>query len=306
MKFDQAFEQLLVHLKVERNTSNLTLVAYQTDLVQFQTFLAEQLGIEAEQLEVDQLAAREVRNYLGSLRESGLKRTTMARKLASLRTLCKYLCREQILESNPLKRVGSPKLGKPLPHFLYQEQLKILLEAPDVKTTSGQRDRAILETIYSSGLRVSELAGLNLLDIDFGMGYVRVFGKGAKERIVPLGSYAARAIQVYLATREEFGPDSTQQALFLNRQGTRLSARSVRRLVDKYVEQTCLQGHISPHTLRHSFATHLLDQGADLRSVQELLGHVKLSSTQIYTHVTKERLKEVYTRFHPREQARDK
>ncbi len=306
MKFDQALEQLLVHLRVERNASKLTLVAYQTDLVQFQTFLAKQLALEAEELSVDQLSAREVRNYLASLQEAGLQRTSMARKLAALRTLCKYLCREQILAVNPLKRVSSAKLSKPLPHFLYQDQLQLLLEAPNTATSPGRRDRAILETIYSSGLRVSELVGLDLEDLDFSLGYVRVLGKGAKERIVPLGSYAIAAVKQYLAVRKNFGPLSEQQALFLNSLGTRLSARSVRRLMEKYVKQCCLQGQISPHTLRHSFATHLLDRGADLRSVQELLGHVKLSSTQIYTHVTKERLKEVYTRFHPREQSTEK
>ncbi len=301
MKLDEALEKLLVYLKVERNASPLTIASYQTDLVQFQQFLSVQLGVEAEELTVYQLDPREVRNYLGSLSEAGIKKTSIARKLAALRTLSKYLCREQLLEQNPLTRISSPKLGKPLPHFLYPDQVKLLLGTPDLSNPLGLRDRAILETLYSSGLRVSELTNLALPDIDLDLGFVRVFGKGAKERIVPLGSYAISALRDYISSRENFGPGLDERALFLNKLGTRLTARSVRRLVDKYVNLAALRGKISPHTLRHSFATHLLDRGADLRSVQEFLGHVKLSSTQIYTHVTKERLKEVYSKFHPRE-----
>lgn len=301
MKFDDALERLTIYLKIERNASALTIASYQTDLVQFQQFLAESLQIEAEEVEVTCITAHKVRDYLGVLSETGLQRTSMARKLAALRTFCKYLCHEQVIGQNPLTKVSSPKLAKPLPHFLYQEQMKSLLEAPDLTTVAGLRDKAILEILYASGLRVSELTNLDRDSLQLDLGLVRVFGKGAKERIVPLGSYAIDAIKAYMVHRQDFGPSVSENALFLNRFGTRLTTRSIRRLIDKYVQKASLQGHISPHTLRHSFATHLLENGADLRTVQELLGHVKLSSTQIYTHVTKERLKKVYTRFHPRE-----
>ena len=302
LKYDDALERLVVYLKVERNVSSHTLIAYQTDLVQFEEFLASSLGIAAEEVTVEQLDSRVIRNYLGSFSDAGLRRTSIARKLAALRTFCKFLCREQILEINPVRRVSSPKLGLPIPHFLYQDEVNLLLEAPALSSPAGVRDKAILETLYSSGLRVSELAGLDLQDIDFSLSYVRVFGKGAKERVVPLGSFAIAALQNYLAVRESFAPKPSEKGLFLNKYGTRLTSRSVRRVVEKCVDVAALKGKISPHTLRHSFATHLLDRGADLRSVQELLGHVRLSSTQIYTHVTKERLKEVYNKFHPREQ----
>ncbi len=299
MKFDEALEHFLVHLKAEKNASPLTAASYHTDLVQFQEFLAEETGWEPGELSVNQIGTGAVRNYLGTLAEAGVKRTTMARKLSALRTFAKFLCREEILSQNPLGKVATPKLGKYLPVFLYPDQAKLLVEAPDLTAPAGTRDRAILETLYSSGLRVSELTNLDLPDVDVDLGYVRVFGKGAKERIAPLGSYAAEAIRTYLGVRG--AAHSGEKALFLNKGGTRLSARSVRRLVDKYVREAALKGGISPHTLRHSFATHMLDGGADLRTVQELLGHVKLSSTQIYTHVTRQRLKEVHSRFHPRE-----
>ncbi|HWJ03498.1 MAG TPA: tyrosine recombinase, partial [Verrucomicrobiae bacterium] len=239
----------------------------------------------------------------GTLSEAGLRRTSIARKLAALRTFCKYLCRELVLDQNPVTRVSSPKLSKTLPHFMYQDEVALLLEMPDVSTFQGLRDRAILEILYASGLRVSELANLDVLDLELDLNLVKVFGKGSRERIVPLGSYAKSALQAYLAARMNFNPKPGEKALFLNRFGTRLTARSVRRVVETCVNAAALKGKISPHTLRHSFATHLLDRGADLRSVQELLGHIKLSSTQIYTHVTKERLKEVYQKFHPREQS---
>ena len=301
MYYDQALEMLLVYLKVEKNASPQTIAAYHTDLVQFQEFLAKEQGLDGGKVKIASIDSRQVRNYLSVLSKTGIKRTSMARKLAALRTLCRYLCREQILLQNPLRRVSSPKLGKYLPHFLYPNQIVLLLEAPEQESPVGSRDRAILELLYASGLRVSELTNLDLFDLDLETGYVKVFGKGAKERLLPFGSCALSALGKYLALRESFKPSSGERALFLNRYGSRLTARSVRRMVEKYVKLTALKGQISPHTLRHTFATHLLDGGADLRSVQELLGHVKLSSTQIYTHVTKARLKEVYSRFHPRD-----
>jgi len=248
--------------------------------------------------QVDHLA---VRKHLALLQRSGVKRTTIARKMASLRAFFRYLTREEILSVNPLSHVSSPKLEKRLPEVLSQDGAWALVQAPDTGTPAGLRDRAILEVLYSSGLRVSELVGLDLGDLDLSVGYVRVMGKGSRERIVPVGSYAVKAVKRYLtAGRPLLDKKKAGQALFLNKDGGRLTTRSIRNIVDKYVEQVSIQRKISPHTLRHSFATHLLDGGADLRSVQELLGHVKMSTTQIYTHVSREKLMAVYEKNHPR------
>lgn len=277
------------------NRSDHTVVAYQTDLGQFFNFAAQELGTEVEQLNVENIDVYVVRSFLGVLSDQGLARKSMARKLAALRTFFKFLCREGILQQNPVQRVASPKLGRRLPHFLAVDQVELLLEAADGSTPLGARDQVIVELLYGSGLRVSELAGLNRSDLDFSSGLLRVRGKGRKERVVPITGPARAAIEAYLALRED-----RDEALLLNYQGTRLSVRSVRRILDKLGLEGSLEQHVHPHMLRHSFATHLLDGGADLRSVQELLGHQKLSSTQIYTHLTRERLKEVYRLAHPR------
>lgn len=239
---------------------------------------------------------------MAQLQEKGLSKSTVARKLAALRSFYRYLTREEIINANPMTNVTTPKLEKRLPKFLYYQEVEALLNAPDA-SNQGQRDKAILETIYGGGLRVSELVGMNMGDIDFSLGYARVFGKGSKERIVPLGGAALRALKQYISCgRKELEAKSIsrQEALFLNKYGGRLSARSVRNIVNKYVAQAALTQKISPHALRHSFATHLLEAGADLRSVQELLGHVKMATTQVYTHVTKKQLKTVYQKTHPR------
>ena len=236
-----------------------------------------------------------VRSFLGTLSDHGLARKSMARKLAALRSFFKFLCHKEIIRNNPVQRVASPKLGRKLPHFLYLDQIEKLLGVLEEKDLLGCRDKVILELLYGSGLRVSELVGLNRQNLDLDSGLIRVLGKGSKERVVPVTSYAIQAIKTYLRMRADHN-----QALLLNYQGSRLSERSVRRILDKLVAKISLDQHINPHMLRHSFATHLLDGGADLRSVQELLGHKKLSSTQIYTHLTRERLKEVFTQAHPR------
>lgn len=277
------------------NRSELTIAAYQTDLLQFFRFAATEQGVEAETLTVEEIDVYIVRSFLGILAEHGLQRKSMARKLAALRTFFKFLCRKEILSDNPMQRVASPKLGRKLPDFLYTDQVEMLLKAPDADTPLGARDQVILELLYGSGLRVSELVSLDRENLDLDIGLLRVLGKGRKERVVPVTDYAVKSIQKYLEKRGE-----ENKALLLNYRGTRLSARSVRRILDKLVKKVSLEQHVNPHMLRHSFATHMLDGGADLRSVQELLGHNKLSSTQIYTHLTRERLKTVYIHAHPR------
>ena len=299
MKMDEALSFFAGH-QYSQNRSDHTVTAYQSDLGQFFRFAALELDQEPEVLTVDLIDVYIVRSFLGVLAEHGLSRKSMARKLATLRSFFKFLCRENILQINPVQRVASPKLGRKLPHFLYLDQVETLLRAPDSANLLGARDQVIIELLYGSGLRVSELVGLNRENIDISSKLIRVLGKGNKERVVPVTNYAILAIEVYLGMRVDY-----DKSLLLNYQGTRLSDRSVRRILDKLVAKMSLEQHVNPHMLRHSFATHLLDGGADLRSVQELLGHEKLSSTQIYTHLTRERLKEVYDQSHPRAKERN-
>lgn len=296
----QWMDNFMVYLQVEKNASPLTQHAYSEDVLQFMTFMDQHYNIiEGEILtKVNQL---NVRRYLADLQERGYSRRTIARKLAALRSFYNYLCREEIVTINPFKIAATPKQEKRLPKFMYEAEMADLLDYDFPDDPYGMRDRAIFETLYATGIRVSELVGLKITDYDFDLGYLRVYGKGAKERVVPIGQKAIAAIKRYLQKgRLQFQPESGERALFLNRDGKRLGARSVRRIVDKYVQEVSLTQKISPHVFRHSFATHLLNAGADLRVVQELLGHVNISTTQIYTHVTKERLKEVYLKAHPR------
>jgi len=298
----QHIDGFLNHLRVEKSATNLTLLGYKTDLAQFFNFLSSRYSIAKEEIDNDLLNHRSVREYLAYMQEKNLSRSTMARKLAALRSFVKYLCRENILTGNPIAAVSTPKRDKKLPKFLYSPEVDLLLDAPDLSTAFGKRDKAILETLYAAGLRVSELVGLDIDDLDFTEGYIKVRGKGQKERIVPLGSKANAALTLYMEKARNYlgKPNQTTNAVFLNRFGNRLSARSVRTILNKYVEDIALNQKISPHTLRHSFATHLLNEGADLRSVQELLGHVKLSTTQIYTHLTREDIKNTFDKNHPR------
>jgi integrase/recombinase XerC len=246
-----------------------------------------------------------VRAYLAFLNEKQYSRATVARKLGTLRSFYKFLVKRNKLSSNPLMVIRTPKQEKKLPRYLEYEEVKKLLETPPMDNWLGARDRAILETLYSTGMRVSELVGLNMEDVDFLGEVVRVRGKGKKERIAPISSSALQVIQHYIEYRNkraQSNPNFDSKVLFVNKHGKRLSTRSVRRKMDKYLKMAGLDTGISPHTLRHSFATHMLNKGADLRSVQELLGHQSLSTTQIYTHLTTGKLKEVYQNAHPREQ----
>jgi len=245
-----------------------------------------------------------LRSFLAYLAESSYSPATMARKIATLRSFYKWLERNGVIDTNPMTLIRTPRQKKRLPKAIDVEQVEKLLSAPNDKTLLGARDRAILETLYSTGIRVSELVGINFGDIDETGQAIVIRGKGRKERIVPLGTHAMTALSHYIETlRVNHIPNDNEDPLFINKHNTRLSTRSVRRKVSKYLEQVGLDPSISPHTLRHSFATHLLDNGADLRSVQELLGHQSLSTTQVYTHLTTKRMRESYDDAHPRAEA---
>ena len=249
-----------------------------------------------------------VRSYLAFLNEKQYSRATIARKLATLRSFYKFLVKRNHVSTNPVTAVRTPKQDKKLPRFLEYEEVKRLLETPPMNTWLGARDRAIMETLYSTGIRVSELVALNMEDVDFLGEVVHVRGKGKKERIAPIGASALQTIQHYMEFRNKRAQNNNNfdsKVLFVNKHGRRLSTRSVRRKMDKYLKMAGLDPAISPHTLRHSFATHMLNNGADLRSVQELLGHQSLSTTQVYTHLTTTRLKEVYENAHPRNDGHD-
>ena len=290
-------EQFLESLEFERDASPHTVRAYRTDLSQF----CGMVGIQSDR-DLKKVTNVRVRTFLAKLREGGCSRRSAARKLASVRSLYRYLCRRKYTASNPAAGVRPPKLDRKLPPFLDVRQVERLLRQPAGEGFQGLRDRAVLEILYSTGMRVSELVNTDLRDIDRRSGVVRVTGKGRKERMTPLGSYAQRALADYLAVRGAHfsGKRYDRHALVLNNRGGRMTTRSVERLIEKYALMAGLGDRTSPHTLRHSFATHLLNNGADLRSVQELLGHASLSTTQIYTHVTHERLKKVYDKAHPR------
>jgi integrase/recombinase XerC len=292
---ENSVERFLVHLSEGRGASPHTVRAYGTDLVRLLVFLGTR--------SVDrpgEVTPLHLRMWLADLTEKGLSPTTRARRLAAARALFKFLVREGTVASNPALGLRTPRRPTRLPHFLSKDEVGRLLGSPIEADRFAVRDRAILETLYSTGCRISELTGLNEDDVDLRGGMARVRGKGRKERLAPLGRYAVEALRVYLPLRLATLSELTERGLFLNRFGTRLRGRSVARLLDKYIVRAGLSARTSPHTLRHSFATHLLDAGADLRSVQELLGHTNLETTQIYTHVTVERMRRIYDRAHPR------
>jgi len=288
-----AIERFLVYLSTERNVSPHTLTAYRTDLNQFLDFIRQERGAAATAAAVDHLL---IRRYLARLMK-GQMRSTIGRKLAAIRACYRYLVRQGLVDRNPAELVSTPKREKRIPYHLTIDEVTALVEAPDGPETLSLRDRAILELLYSSGLRVSELTGLNIASLDLDGGLVRVLGKGGKERIVPLGSHALRALNTYLDALPAATPD---RAVFLNSRGGRLTRRSVGRIVDRHILRLATMKKISPHTLRHTFATHLLEGGVDLRAIQELLGHSSLSTTQKYTHVNIDRLMEVYDKAHPK------
>ena len=301
-------DSFLAYLRSVRRLSDNTLRAYERDIHQFAQFLAGELG-ERGAFRWPAVDYPLIRRYLAYLQQAQYARKSVARKLSSLRSFFSYLQREGKVGSNPAAAAATPKLGRRLPRFLYDDEITSLLEAPAPDTPLGQRDRAILETLYASGIRVGELVGLGVFDVDFATREMRVIGKGDKERIALIGHPCVSALRRYtedgrdslLATARRRGRKTADEALFLNKWGGRLSARSVRRLFNKHLITAALQLDVSPHVIRHTFATHLLDRGADLRTVQELLGHASLSSTQIYTHVTLEQLRKEYAAGHPLE-----
>jgi integrase/recombinase XerC len=317
-----AIAQFLRFLSVERNAAALTIKSYREDLTSLADYLNQAYGREPAPREITPL---DLRGYVSALHEAGYAKTSVARRLASLRTFYKFAQREGLAESNPAKPLRNPRRDRKLPHFLSDTEIGKLLDAPPATTALGLRDRAILECMYSAGLRVSETVGINDGDLDLAEGLVRIRGKGRRERLAPIGSFAAKALGRWLKVRSSKAsgvrkhPDRTALGagpphreahasrspmnvapLFTNRFGRRLTTRSVARMLLKYLKLTGLDLRTTPHTMRHSFATHLLDRGADIRSVQELLGHKSLVTTQIYTHVSTAGLRAAYERAHPR------
>ncbi|MDD5561058.1 MAG: tyrosine recombinase XerC [Candidatus Omnitrophica bacterium] len=286
---EKYIEKFIRYLEIEKNYSGHTVLNYRLDLEDFGRFLA---GTELEK--IDYLS---LRKYLGVLKEKNLGNQSIGRRLSALRSFFRFLCREGYLKTNPILMLSSPKLDKHLPSFMTEDEVSKLIESAFARGEAdilGLRDRAVLEAFYSSGLRISELVGLNLDDIDFIGGILKIRGKGKKERVVPVGEAALMAIKKYLDRRKK-----QSSAVFLNRNSRRITTRGVRYILVKYLRLAGTKPGVSAHTFRHSFATHLLNRGADLRTVQELLGHANLSTTQIYTHLTTEKLKSVYDKAHP-------
>ncbi len=291
----EVFNRYIDYLEAERNVSPYTVRNYKTDLLEFFGFLRHK-KIDS----LDRVDKHVLRDYLQHLMEQGRVKASIARKLSAIRSFYRYLLREQMIAVSPVAETSSPKLDKRLPSFLSADEVTRLLEAPDLSTPQGQRDRAILELLYASGLRVSELAGINIEQVNLSTHEIRVRGKGSKERMVLMGEPAADALTAYLNQgRRELSGEKKTDAVFLNRGGGRLTERSVQYILQGCANRAGVGKRVYPHMLRHTFATHLLDGGADLRVVQELLGHASLSSTQIYTHVSKSHAKKVYLSAHP-------
>jgi len=334
MENSTTIQEFLNYLQFEKRFSPHTAKCYGVDLLQFGEFLTARSEVASgsemhgditpdlsghdsgaatavathPRVDIDQLLAsadvNAIRGYMAVLNDKQYSKATIARKLATLRSFYKFLVKRNHVTSNPVVGIRTPKQEKRLPRFLEYEEVKRLLETPPCDTWLGARDRAIMETLYSTGIRVSELVAMNLDDIDFLGEVVHIRGKGKKERICPISSSVLQIIQHYMEFRNKRAQHNSNfdgKVLFVNKHGKRLSTRSVRRKMDKYLKMAGLDPAISPHTLRHSFATHMLNRGADLRSVQELLGHQSLSTTQIYTHLTTKKLKDVYSAAHPRE-----
>lgn len=293
----RALNDFFDYLETERRYSKNTIKAYRTDLEYFMEWLNNHEQGGSWQNELKSINHHILRKFINNLNVQGYEKRSLNRKIATLRSFFKYLTRQELIDSNPMVHIISPKSPKPLPKFMYEYQVELLLNSPDTDTKIGKRDKAIMEILYASGIRVGELVAIRKRDLDLEMGTINVTGKGNKQRIVPIGSYAASAIRQYL---ESGFTDESEEYLFYGVRKGRLGDRSVRAIIDSYIKKTSMTLSVSPHTFRHSFATHLLERGLDLRVVQTFLGHESLSTTQVYTHITKNQLKKTYDQAHPR------
>lgn len=300
MLLTEALDRYFTWMHDERNVSQLTLQAYSKDWQSYMDWLESSEGMAPETMEADSISLDQVRRYLYGMNRKGLSRGTINRRLASMKSFFKYMIRHEMLQENPLAAMALTRQQRKLPRYLDVDEMVQVIEMPDCRTEAGSRDRAIMEVLYGSGLRVMELVGLKVTDVDLSSGAVHVMGKGGRERIAPLGSKAASAIADYLVKSRPTREIQKKQALFLNLKGGALTDRAVRDIVRKYCLEAGTKEVLSPHGFRHSFATHLLDNGADLRAVQSLLGHRRISSTQIYTHVSRTKLRKIYHKAHPR------
>ncbi|WP_221565314.1 site-specific tyrosine recombinase XerD [Alkalihalobacillus sp. TS-13] len=290
-------QDYLHYLTVERGLSENTLQSYQRDLKQYTIFLMKELNHK----ELNGVRRNDIMTYLYHLKDAGRASTTIARTIASIRSFHQFLIRERVTDKDPSVHIETPKTERKLPKILSSQEVENLMVAPESNSAFGIRDRAMIELLYATGIRVSELIQLNLSDVHLTMGFVRCVGKGDKERIIPVGRMATEALTTYIENgRIKLLKKKTSDALFLNHHGNRLTRQGFWKILKKLSQAANIQKELTPHTLRHSFATHLLENGADLRAVQELLGHVDISTTQIYTHVTKTRLKDIYSTYHPR------
>ena len=297
---EQGLAEFLTHLGLEKNASDKTVKSYREDLTQALSFSRERL--KKNHVDPADWTTRLLRAFLAWLHDQEYAKSTIARRLAAVRSFGKYLCRQGVLKTNPAQSLRGPRQDKKLPHFLTVADIHKLLAAPPDTDWAGRRDRAILETLYSAGIRVSELVGLDVLDVEMNDGVITVRGKGKKERLALLGPETVKCVSRWLDDRKDLLERTRKEttAVFLNNHGGRLTTRSVGRMLAKHLRNAGLDARTSPHTLRHSFATHMLDAGADIRGVQELLGHKSLSTTQVYTHVTTQRLQASYNKAHPR------
>ena len=293
---EELAEKFLNYLSVERGLAQNTLLSYGSDLKKYIVFLRK-----SHILTLTQTTKHEIMTYLLELKDKGLAPTTVARSLVSLKVFYRFLAQEGYLATDPTINLESPKVWSKIPETLSLKEIEALLEKPDLEDPLGLRDRAALELIYATGVRVSEIINLKVADVNLEVGYLRCLGKGKKERIIPLGSYAQEALKSYLEKgRKRLVKEKDTKELFVNRFGNLLSRQGFWKMLKKYAKRVDFEKRITPHILRHSFATHLLERGADLRSIQEMLGHSDISTTQIYTHVDRERLKEIHRKYHPR------
>lgn len=293
-----ALDDYLQFLRVERQLAANTLLSYERDLKSYLQYLKE-----VEQLDSLRNVERiHILNHLSHLKETTMSSRTVARHISSIRSFHQFLIRERVVDKDPTVHLEMPQMDKKLPNVLSIEEVDALIETPDTSKANGVRDQAMLELLYASGMRVSECISLDMEDVNLTMGFVRCFGKGGKERIIPLGKSALSSCKTYLSgARSELAKAGiTTDALFINQRGKRLTRQGFWKLLKQHAQKAGIQKELTPHTLRHSFATHLIENGADLRAVQEMLGHADISTTQIYTHVSKTRLKDVYSQFHPR------